>query len=248
MAQKGTYRCRAIVLDKTKLGEKDLILTLLAESGRQIRAVAKGARRPGSRLAARCELCCEVDLLLARGKSLDIVSQAELLGAPLGPQPDCDLFCAGSAICEVAKLCSYEESDDPFVFAITRSALNALPGLDGPHLELLCAAYVFKTLSHLGYRPELGGCVLCGDGQPTHFSAASGGLVCGACAGTVAGAEPLAADEAAWLRALMALRFSDLSQTAVHPDTAALLLGRAHGWAATHLETRLRSLEFMLDR
>ncbi|WP_179184937.1 DNA repair protein RecO, partial [Collinsella vaginalis] len=51
-----TYRETCIVLDKTKLKETDLILTLLARDGRQIRAVAKGARKPGSRLAARCEL------------------------------------------------------------------------------------------------------------------------------------------------------------------------------------------------
>ena len=80
MAGSRTYRCRAIVLDKTKLGESDLILTLLADDGRQVRAVAKGARKPGSKLAARCELCCEVDLLLAHGRNLDIVSQAALCG------------------------------------------------------------------------------------------------------------------------------------------------------------------------
>ncbi|MEG2982380.1 MAG: recombination protein O N-terminal domain-containing protein [Raoultibacter sp.] len=41
MAQQ-TYTARVIVLQKTKLGETDLILTLLAEDGAQIRAVAKG--------------------------------------------------------------------------------------------------------------------------------------------------------------------------------------------------------------
>ena len=40
MAGSRTYRCRAIVLDKTKLKEMDLILTLVAESGRHARAVS----------------------------------------------------------------------------------------------------------------------------------------------------------------------------------------------------------------
>ena len=65
MAGRRTYRTRAIVLDRTKLGETDLILTLLAEDGSQRRAVAKGARKPGGRLAARVELFSECDLLLA---------------------------------------------------------------------------------------------------------------------------------------------------------------------------------------
>ena len=92
MAGSRTYRTKAIVLDKTKLKETDLILTLVDQTGRQVRAVAKGARKPGSRLAARCELCCEVDLLLAHGRSLDIVSQAELVAAPLGSQPSYELL------------------------------------------------------------------------------------------------------------------------------------------------------------
>ena len=38
MAGSRTYRTRAIVLDKVKLKETDLILTLLAETGRQVQA------------------------------------------------------------------------------------------------------------------------------------------------------------------------------------------------------------------
>ena len=47
------YSLRALVLRRTKLGESDLILTLLSEDGSQKRAVAKGARRPMSSFAAR---------------------------------------------------------------------------------------------------------------------------------------------------------------------------------------------------
>ncbi len=130
MAGSRTYRTKAIVLDKTKLKETDLILTLVDQSGRQVRAVAKGARKPGSRLAARCELCCEVDLLLAHGRSLDIVSQAELVAAPLGSQPSYELLMSASAVAEGARHCTFEDAEDPFVFAITRAILAQLASLD----------------------------------------------------------------------------------------------------------------------
>lgn len=61
------------------------------------RQLRRGARKPGGRLAARCELFCTVDLLIARGRSLDIVSQAELLEAPLGAGPDYARLMAASA-------------------------------------------------------------------------------------------------------------------------------------------------------
>ena len=58
-----TYTTRAIVIKKTKLGESDLILTLLAQDGAQLRVIAKGARKPQSPFASRLELFAVSDLL-----------------------------------------------------------------------------------------------------------------------------------------------------------------------------------------
>lgn len=255
MAGSRTYRTKAIVLDKTKLKETDLILTLVGESGRQIRAVAKGARKPGSRLAARCELCCEVDVLFAHGRNLDIVSQADLIASPLGAQPSYELLTAASAVAEVAETCTYEDAEDPFVYAITRAVLAhlAAAGADAlaqspAHLDLLVAAYIFKLLSHVGYRPDYSACVACGDPFPGYFSAQAGGLLCASCASGVPGCEPVDANMARWLEGLVSMRFSELAIAPIDSHTAARLLGLAHLWAATHLECRLRALEFLLGR
>ncbi|AEB06949.1 DNA replication and repair protein RecO [Coriobacterium glomerans PW2] len=266
MARRRTYRTRAIVLDKTRLAETDLILTLLAEDGRQIRAIAKGARRPGGRLAARCELACDVDLLLACGRSLDIVSEARMIASPLGAAPDLPVLAAASALTEVAKLNCFEDAEDPFIFPITRCALDvaaaagrrarsasggvapASDPLVAAHLDLIVAAYVFKLMSHMGYRPDCTACVLCGDTDLTYFSAAAGGLLCSSCAASVTSAEPIDADRIGWLRALIALRFSELATSPIDAPAAAVMLSLAHTWAVTHLDSRLRSLEFMLGR
>ena len=153
MAGSRTYRTKVLVLDKTKLKETDLILTMLDERGRQVRAVAKGARKPGGRPAARCELFCTVDMLLAHGRSLDVVSRAELMEAPLGVAPDYETTCAASAIAEVARVCSFEDAEDPFTFAITQRALAPVgSGLDTAHMDLL-VAYVFGCCRTLAIDP-----------------------------------------------------------------------------------------------
>ncbi len=244
-----TYRTKAIVLDKTKLKETDLILTLVDEQGRQIRAVAKGARKPGGRLSARCELFCTVDMLLAHGRSLDVVSQAELLRAPLGAAPSFETTCAASAIAEVARLCSFEDAEDPYLFAITQRALELSGKAElSVKLDILVAAFVFKLLSHVGYRPDFSACVSCGDTMLSYFSPQAGGLLCGSCASSVPGAELVSTGEIAWLRALMGNTFDELLTVEVDPHTAAFLLGLSHLWAATHLDQRLRAMEFMLGR
>ena len=245
MAGRRTYRTRAIVLDRTKLGEQDLILALLAEDGRELRAVAKGARKPGGRLAARVELFSETDFLIASGRSLDVVSEASLVEAHAGLRGEYERVAAASAVAEVARLTCFEDAPDPFLHPICSRALRACEEApDQPRLDLVVAAYVMKVLAHGGWRPELDGCCACGDGAVTYFSSAAGGVLCSSCAREVAGAQPLTASQLGWLRALIRSTFDELLAAAIDAETGVFLLGLAYSWAATHLDARLRAMEF----
>ena len=80
------YRDEGVVLRTSKLGEADRIITILTRGHGKIRAVAKGVRRTKSRFGARLEPFMRVDVLIAEGRSLDVVSQAEAVaayGAPI---------------------------------------------------------------------------------------------------------------------------------------------------------------------
>ena len=75
------YRDEGVVLRTSKLGEADRIITILTRGHGKIRAVAKGVRRTKSRFGARLEPFMRVDVLIAEGRSLDVVSQAEAVAA-----------------------------------------------------------------------------------------------------------------------------------------------------------------------
>jgi DNA repair protein RecO (recombination protein O) len=242
-----TFHARALVLDKTKLGETDNIVTLLSADGSLIRAVAKGARKPGSRMSARTELFCEFDGLFAEGRSLAIVTDAELLDTHPGLRGDYEKTCAACVVAEVARLTSYEDAEEPVAYAMASAALSALERCkDGAHVDLLTAAYAVKIMSVLGWQPELDGCIACGEPDVGRISAHAGGVLCESCARDIEGAEPL--DEAllAWLRALIGFRFDDLLGQGIDANTAWRLLRFAAEWASVHLDTRLRSAEFLL--
>lgn len=247
MAGRRTYRTRAIVLDRTKLAEQDLILTLLSADGSQLRAVAKGARKPGGRLAARAELFCETDFLLAAGRSLDVVSEAQTVEPHARLRGDYERVAAASAVAEAARLTCFEDAPDGFLYPICSRALRACEeAADRAHLDLVVAAYVMKVLAHGGWRPELAGCCACGDAAVTFFSAAAGGVLCSSCAREVAGAQEVSPGQLAWLRALLSCTFDELLAAQLDDETALFLLGAAHTWAATHLDARLRATEFYL--
>jgi DNA repair protein RecO (recombination protein O) len=243
-----TWRTRAIVLDHTKLGETDLILTLLAEDGSQVRAVAKGGRKPGGKLAGRCGLFCECDLLLAHGRSLDVVAEASLEEPHVAIAGDLDRMSAASMVAEVARLTCFEDAPDPWLAPACSRALAACCEAEGrASLMLVAAAYAMKTLSHQGWMPQLDSCVACGDLACTWFSASAGGVLCDSCARGVEGAEMIDARTLEWARSLLTMTFDDLVACEVDDATAYRLLSLAHVWCATHLDSRLRAFEFTLS-
>ena len=76
-----TYRDEVVVLRTHKLGEADRIVTMLSRRHGKLRAVAKGVRRTSSKFGARLEPFMVADVQLYHGRTLDIVQQAESLGA-----------------------------------------------------------------------------------------------------------------------------------------------------------------------
>jgi DNA repair protein RecO (recombination protein O) len=74
-----SYKARAISLKTAPFAEADKMVTLFTREHGKIRAIAKGARRVPSRLGGRVESFTYSDLYIAKGRSLDIISQCEVM-------------------------------------------------------------------------------------------------------------------------------------------------------------------------
>ena len=106
------YRDEAIVLRTHKLGESDRIITLLTRQHGRVRAVAKGVRRTTSRWGSRLEPFTHVDLQLAEGRNLDVVTQADTLDAfPSRLGDHYDRYTAGTVMLETADRLVMEEKE-----------------------------------------------------------------------------------------------------------------------------------------
>ena len=94
-----------------KLGEADRIITLLTRQHGRVRAVAKGVRRTTSRWGSRLEPFTHVDLQLAEGRNLDVITQAETIDAVPGARSatDYDRYTAGTVMLETADRLVAEE-------------------------------------------------------------------------------------------------------------------------------------------
>jgi DNA repair protein RecO (recombination protein O) len=179
------YRDDGIVLRTHKLGEADRIITILGRSGR-IRAVAKGVRRTKSRFGARLEPFTHVDLMLHVGRSLDVITQAEVIrpyGAPLAA--DYPRYTAGVAMLETAERFTPVEKEPALrQLLLLIGALRALG--DGEHAPgLVLDAFLLRSLAVAGYAPALQECARCGAPPSGRrlpaFAVAAGGMVCASC-------------------------------------------------------------------
>lgn len=177
------YRDTGIVLRVHKLGEADRIITLLTRQRGIVRAVGKGVRKTTSRFGGRLEPFMHVDLQLAEGRSLDIITQVETVNAfskHLGI--DYAAYTAGTAMLETAERLVQEDGEPAIAqFQLLVGALRAMTeGRMTP--SLILDSYQLRALSIAGYAPTFDGCARCGEEGPhRHFHAASGGMLCDDC-------------------------------------------------------------------
>lgn len=176
------YKTEAIVLKRSRLGEADLLLTLYTPFLGKMRAVAKGALRPKSKLGGHVEILTHSQMLLAKGQNLDVVSQCQMADSFLALRED--LWCTSCAIymAELVDRFTGENLENRPLFQLLLGALHWLcRAKDG---ELVLRYFETHLCLHLGYRPELERCLGCGAAlEPVlnFFSPASGGVLCPAC-------------------------------------------------------------------
>ena len=244
-----TYRCQAIVLSRTKLGETDLIVSLLAENGMLLRAVAKGARKPKSPFAARLELGRRVDVLCAKGRNLDIVKECALLRGNVGNSSLESTAC----IAPLAELCakvSQEGLENPRLYQCLAKAVEKIEVAKPDAAFALCAAALLKLLSFSGLRPAIAFCARCGEPieSPSGFSKASyvdGGFLCGPCS-KLCGQDSYPETSRAWARSLLHSPFDDVEGWDVPSPAVRDALRLCQGIVEAHVGARLRSLPFLL--
>ncbi|MFC1909845.1 DNA repair protein RecO [Chloroflexota bacterium] len=181
MSRPRDYQTEAIIIKKTKLGEADRILTLYTPNLGKIQAVAKGVRRPKSKMSGHLELFTHSLISLARGRNLDTITNVQTLNSFLPLKNDLLL---GSYAYYVIELVEHFTADHIENYAIFHLVLNTLKRLSRSNNHLCLRYFDMNLLDNSGYRPQLQECVLCHkqlNPIPNRFSAGSGGLICPNC-------------------------------------------------------------------
>ncbi|NUR05928.1 MAG: DNA repair protein RecO [Nocardioidaceae bacterium] len=236
----GLYRDEAVVLRTQKLGEADRIVTLLTRGSGRVRAVAKGVRRTSSRFGSRLEPFTHVDLQLAEGRSLDVVTQAVTLDPFAGRiGSDYERYTAGTVMLETAERLVIEDKEPALQqFLLLVGALRAMCETGrAPHQVL--DSFLLRSLAVAGYAPSFEVCARCGtEGPHRSFSPAAGGMLCSLC--RVPGAASPAPETVRLLGALLAGDWPVVEES--QPRHRKEANGLVAAYLQWHLERGLKSL------
>jgi len=201
MSRVRLQRVDGIVLRRFNFAEADRILVIYTRERGKVRAIAKGLRRPTSRLAGHLELFSRGDLLLAQGRELDVVSQVQITHAYAGLRTDIDRAAHAFVIAELIDAGTPDSNPQPDLYQTLVESLSSIEAHVRPDLAALQAQV--HLLARLGFRPELQRCLHCRDDlRPVQsfMYPARGGVMCPSCASVHPGGRPISVDTLKLLR------------------------------------------------
>ena len=152
----------AIVLRQHVLSEADRIVVLFAPELGKIRAVARGARKPKSRLGGSLEPLnhIRVQLYSKEGSELAQIRQADIIHAYLGKNPSVLNLYAFSYWSEIVQEFVEDNNSNPLLFRLFLSALNTAE--KRVLNQALVRYFELWTLRLNGLLPKYDACSKCG--------------------------------------------------------------------------------------
>ncbi len=156
-----TYKAVGINLKSMPLGESDRLLTILTQELGLIRAVASGARKHNSKLGGRSGLFVVNELLLAKGRSLDKITQAETIESYPGLSQDLGKLAASQYLAEMILAQALSEQPQAELFCLLNEHLSRLERLPNNSATLVLAHLshaVFHLLALAGITPQVQVC------------------------------------------------------------------------------------------
>jgi DNA repair protein RecO (recombination protein O) len=240
-----TYSATGITLSVHKYGDTGRVATFLTAERGKVEASARGVGKPGSKLAAAVEPFTVSKLLLAQGRNLDTLSQAEVIEAYLPLRHDLRGFAHASVLLELTELLTEPGEPVPGLFEDLLAALGAI--VAGDDADLISLAFTLRLLHAQGTAPELQSCLECGAALQGEggYAPAQGGLVCRQCSPQSQGRLTVSGQALGALRSLLTLPLSHLRRLNLTPAVRREMSQVVRAHVDYHVGGQLKSRKFL---
>lgn len=180
------FTTNAINLKSYNFGEADKIVVMYSKEKGIIKGVAKGIKKPKSKLGGRMDLFVANKIILNKGRNLDTVCQADAINTFFHIRSDIDkLFYAMYCGETVSNFGIENDPDSEEIYKLFYDFLDKISKTENKNETMLCVLkFQLKIAEIKGYGIEFGECVKCGkqSEENVYFSIENGGILCESCA------------------------------------------------------------------
>ena len=218
-------------------GEADRVVVLLSPERGKLRTVARGVRKVRSRLRGRLEPFCRVELVLYRGRDLDLITSVTVVAAHPELRSDLDRLLGASMMVNAVDGVAQPEQRSALLFDLLAESLEVLSRAED--IPGLTTAFLLRLAEVVGVAPALEWCASCGgtDGL-ARFNFVGGGVTCERC--HTQGSVRLVGGVTQHLRELARADLGDLPLTTV--DLSRQAMSVVCRFLEVHLDRSFRSL------
>lgn len=174
-------KVEGIVIRTSSYGETNKIVTIYTKEMGKIGVMARGAKKPKSRLASLSQPFVHGMFLVQKSSGLGTLQQGEMIQFFRHIQDDLFRAAYASYILELTDKLTEEGEKNPSLFQLLHKTLTLIN--EGIDTEILTRIFEIKMLTVAGIAPEFSCCSVCGTTSPSFvFSFQEGGFLCAQCA------------------------------------------------------------------
>lgn len=211
-------KCEGIVIRNVDYGETSKIVTIYTRELGKVTLMARGAKKPVSKLTGITQLFHQGYFLFHSGTGMGTLQQGESIRVYRKITEDIYITSYATYMAELLDRSTDEKQKNAYLFDLFESLYQYLN--DGYDPEIIINIFELKILSILGIAPELSRCVSCGKVEGNfHFSTNEGGIICHRCVDRDRYALPISVGAAKIMRMLFLIDVNRLGNISISEQT-----------------------------
>lgn len=183
---KNNFVTDAINLKSYNLSESDKIIVMYSKEKGLIKGVAKGCKKPKSKLGARMDLLVANQLMLYKGKTLDTICEAKNINTFKDSRQDMSKLLHSMYVSEVVNHFGIEgDPSSKEIYDLLYKTLEKISNAaDKKEVLIAVVKFQLKIMQIAGFGVELDTCLCCREqilDKNMYFSSKMGGVICEEC-------------------------------------------------------------------
>ncbi len=236
---------QGIVLRVTDYNDRDALLTVLTRGHGRLTIKARGLRRKNSPLTAPCQLLAFGEFTLFEYRGQYTINEAHSIELFSSLRRSLTKLSLATYFAQVSEMLSQEDLPNPELLSLLLNSLYALCNLKLSEAQIK-AVFELRAACLSGYTPDLFGCHICGNQNPTRFDLRAGQLECENCRSSESDGIRLPVTPAI-LEAMRYICLCDpkrLFSFTIGEETLLQLANLTEAYLATQLERGFSTLDF----